>query len=41
MLTHDIKNRPVIAVWSKSDKKTEVHQKIIEDTGFSRCYRKT
>lgn len=31
MLTHNLKNRPVIAVWSKSDKKTEVHQKIIED----------
>jgi predicted translin family RNA/ssDNA-binding protein len=23
-LTHDLKNRPVIAVWSKSDKKKEV-----------------
>lgn len=31
MLTYDIKNRPVIAVWSKSDKKSEVHPKIIED----------
>jgi Double-GTPase 2 len=29
MLTHDLKGRPVIAVWSKSDKKEEVHTKII------------
>lgn len=28
MLLHDLKNRPVIAVWSKSDKKEEVHAKI-------------
>jgi hypothetical protein len=30
MLQHDLKNRPVIAVWSKSDKKGEVHPKITE-----------
>jgi hypothetical protein len=29
MLTHDLKGRPVIAVWSKSDKKDEVHPIII------------
>lgn len=28
MLLHDLQDRPVIAVWSKSDKKKEVHQKI-------------
>jgi hypothetical protein len=27
-LTHDLKNRPVIAVWSKSDKMGEVHSSI-------------
>lgn len=30
MLKHDIRNRPVIAVWSKSDKKEEVHPVIRE-----------
>ncbi|HNP68901.1 MAG TPA: hypothetical protein PKH16_13420 [Aequorivita sp.] len=30
MLKHDLKNRPVIAVWSKSDKKEEVHPVIRE-----------
>lgn len=30
MLKHDLRNRPVIAVWSKSDKKEEVHQVIRE-----------
>lgn len=30
MLKHDLKNRPVIAVWSKSDRKEEVHTKIKE-----------
>lgn len=30
MLKHDLKNRPVIAVWSKSDRKDEVHTKIKE-----------
>lgn len=28
MLQHDLKDRPLIAVWSKSDKKGEVHSKI-------------
>ncbi len=28
MLIHDLQKRPVIAVWSKADKKDEVHQKI-------------
>ena len=28
MLTHDLKKRPVVSVWSKSDKKKEVHPKI-------------
>ena len=28
MLLHDLKDRPVIAVWSKSDKKGEIHAKI-------------
>lgn len=28
MLKHDLKDRPVIAVWSKSDKKKNVHEKI-------------
>lgn len=28
MLKHNLKNRPVIAVWSKSDKKEEVHPTI-------------
>ena len=28
MLQHDLKGRPVIAVWSKSDKKGEVHPKL-------------
>lgn len=28
MLQHDLQDRPVIAVWSKADKKEEVHQKI-------------
>lgn len=28
MLKHDLRNRPVIAVWSKSDKKDQVHAKI-------------
>lgn len=30
MLKHDLKNRPVIAVWSKSDKKEDVHPTIWE-----------
>ncbi len=30
MLKHNLKDRPVIAVWSKSDKKGEVHPKIQE-----------
>ncbi|CDS91475.1 conserved hypothetical protein [Sphingobacterium sp. PM2-P1-29] len=30
MLKHDLRNRPVIAVWSKSDKKEEVHPVIRE-----------
>lgn len=30
MLKHDLRNRPVVAVWSKSDKKEEVHQVIRE-----------
>lgn len=30
MLNHDLRNRPVIAVWSKSDKKEEVHPVIRE-----------
>lgn len=30
MLKHDLKDRPVIAVWSKSDKKSDVHEKIRE-----------
>jgi len=30
MLKHDLKSRPVIAVWSKSDRKEEVHTKIKE-----------
>lgn len=30
MLKHDLKDRPIIAVWSKSDKKDEVHPKIKE-----------
>lgn len=30
MLQHDLKGRPVIAVWSKSDKKGEVHPKLKE-----------
>ncbi|MDE5518741.1 TRAFAC clade GTPase domain-containing protein [Elizabethkingia meningoseptica] len=30
MLKHDLRNRPVIAVWSKSDKKAEVHSTIKE-----------
>ncbi|OYX25766.1 MAG: hypothetical protein B7Z06_06790 [Flavobacteriales bacterium 32-35-8] len=30
MLKHDLRNRPVIAVWSKSDKKEEVHPIIRE-----------
>lgn len=30
MLKHDLKNRPVIAVWSKSDKKKDVHPIIQE-----------
>ena len=28
MLKHDLKKRPVVAVWSKSDKKNKVHPKI-------------
>ncbi len=31
MLNHNLYDRPVIAVWSKSDKKQEVHPKIVED----------
>ena len=30
MLKHDLRNRPIIAVWSKSDKKEEVHPLIRE-----------
>ena len=30
MLKHDLRSRPVIAVWSKSDKKEEVHPVIRE-----------
>lgn len=30
MLKHDLNNRPVIAVWSKSDRKNDVHPKIKE-----------
>ncbi|MHA6697436.1 TRAFAC clade GTPase domain-containing protein [Chryseobacterium sp. A321] len=30
MLKHDLRNRPVIAVWSKSDKKEDVHPTIRE-----------
>jgi len=30
MLKHDLRDRPVIAVWSKSDKKEEIHIKIRE-----------
>jgi len=30
MLKHDLRDRPVIAVWSKSDKKAHVHEKIRE-----------
>lgn len=30
MLKHDLRNRPIIAVWSKSDKKGEVHAIIRE-----------
>ena len=30
MLNHDLRNRPIIAVWSKSDKKEEVHPVIRE-----------
>jgi hypothetical protein len=30
MLKHDLRDRPVIAVWSKSDRKTEVHDYLIQ-----------
>ncbi|AIM37580.1 hypothetical protein KO02_13450 [Sphingobacterium sp. ML3W] len=30
MLRHDLRSRPVITVWSKSDKKHDVHPKILE-----------
>ncbi|KMQ61136.1 hypothetical protein ACM40_15685 [Chryseobacterium sp. BLS98] len=31
MLNHDLHDRPVIAVWSKSDIKQEIHSKIVTD----------